>query len=66
MYGNIITLEEMKYMSIEEIVILYKDGYRLEEPLLNTLQQGCNCRNTALFAGFFGFGLGILFSHRQK
>ena len=27
-------------------------GFRLEEPLLNILQQGCDCRNTALFAGF--------------
>lgn len=66
MYENILKLEEMRYMSIDKIVELYKDGYILEEPLLNALQQGCDCRNTALFYAFFGFGIGILYSRYRQ
>ena len=52
---NWMTLEDMKSMSIDKIIELYKDGYRLDEPVLNTLQYEC----TAPLAGGFMLGLGL-------
>lgn len=55
---KLMTLEDMSNMPIEEIVRLYKDGYRLDESFLNTLQ--CDCSTPMLGAGLVGFGLGGL------
>lgn len=56
--NKIMTLENMRDMPIEDIIILYKDGYRLDESLLKTLQYDCS--GPMLGAALLGIGLGGL------
>lgn len=62
--NKIITLENMRNMHIDQIVELYKDGYRLQpdQPLLVTLHP---CSTISLFAVFiFGAGVGTFILSR--
>ncbi len=53
---KILTLENMKYMDIDQIVDLYRQGYIPEDVSLNTLQDNCSA---PMFGSFLlGMGLG--------
>ena len=54
---NILTLDIMKNMSIDDIIILYKNGYRLDDSSLKTLQF-YDCSGPMLGALILGLGLG--------
>lgn len=54
--NKVVTLEDMKDMSIEEIVTLYKYGYRLGESSLKTLQYDCSA--PMFGAALVGIGIG--------
>lgn len=61
---KIITLDDMKNRSIENIIELYRDGYRLGNNDISTLQVTCpaECSPTSdiIFSWLFGFAVGTI------
>lgn len=59
---KIITLDDIKNRSIEDVTKLYKDGYRLKEENISTLQDtcpsGCSPTSEIVFSWLFGFLIG--------
>ncbi len=65
---KILTLENMKNMNIDQIVELYKSGYRIDDPQLKTLQPcptGCvseSCKTVAIVLAIAATALAIIYS----
>lgn len=56
--NKVMTLENMRDLSIEEIVRLYNNGYKIQESSLKTLQ--CNCSGPIFGSFLLGLGVGGL------
>jgi F0F1-type ATP synthase assembly protein I len=58
--NKILNLENIKNMTIDEIVILYREGYKLEENEHKSLTQATETSTNLILGGIVGLVIGMI------